>query len=767
MKKHILNLCLLLLAFPAALIAQSGSVAIIEYIEGDPFEVLVTSPDGIEEEAYIGMEVELESTIQTGLASVELSLDPNGTILNLDQDTLFELTSIQGRRSSEETVFTLLQGRLRTVAARSGVQNRYSIKTPTAVCGIRGTEILNTVTPDGSSIICKTGSVEVINAIDSTNRVLISANEMVNTAAPLFNSEILSPEAVAQAFDSLPFIQLDPTAVPSVDAPAVSESNDSLDTEPEVGETTEETAVTEPTNESEDELASGPESMEESSTPVVSTPTAVVPTSTDVTSDEADEPTRDREPSALEKWFHENMGFEIGTIVIEGETYAKVIAQPVIRTDKMALGLYLPIIYKSNMLDPNDWYQPESNSEWSFGSDQDELWDTLVDINNDLWLKIRFFEYGNPLWDTFYLKLGNLDTMTLGHGTLVSEYNNNINFPSVRKVGINTGVTLGNFGLEALLDDAKDPSLVGGRLKLGAEKGMAFGIAGVVDINMASDFVNPNTLERDPDYYGNPIMLGTSLDLELFKINTDLMKLMAFVDGAAVTPIFRTEPDSSFNFDYKDRFGLIWDGSSLHNYGAVAGLRSELLIVDLALDLRYENGTYFHRMFNNIYDRYKLVYLNKMMSYLNGNTENISEHRLAIYGEGGFSIMDDRIRLMAGYEWPWEFDGSNLKVNMEEDYLKIGLELEKGLIPVYDISGAIYYERVAFAQAVADNNLELFDANTVLSGELVMPLAPTLDLALVASSTTVYDNDGDLQVDSETGLPKIVPVFNIETRIHF
>ena len=67
MKKCLRFLPALFLLFSAPyLTAQQGSSAVIEYIEGDPFEVTVTYPSGEIEEGYIGQDIELGTTIQTG-----------------------------------------------------------------------------------------------------------------------------------------------------------------------------------------------------------------------------------------------------------------------------------------------------------------------------------------------------------------------------------------------------------------------------------------------------------------------------------------------------------------------------------------------------------------------------------------------------------------------------------------------------------------------------------------------------------------------------
>ena len=657
------------------------------------------------------------------MANVEIRLDPNGTIFNLGSDTLFVLNAIQDRENSSETSLSLFKGHLRTIAARLGGNYKYTINTPTSVCGIRGTEVLNSVTETGSFIVCKSGLVDVISAIDPDNRTQIGPNQRVNTLAALFTPLTVTAEEVGALFNQLPFRKLNPADVPG-------QLEELISGEAEAEDEAEEEA------EEEAEAAAGAGAPAADSAPSVSQGS--------------------REPSPFEQWLSNHMNMQLGSITIDGETWAKAVAQPVFIFDKVRLGLFLPIIYRDNFLDPDDWYHPEGNDEWSFGSDQGDWVSTLQDFNNDLWLKVRFFEYGDPNWDPFYLKAGNLETMTLGHGSLVHNYTNNTNFPSERMLGLNAGVKLGGFKLESLLDDASEPSLMGGRIQLRSGKPFALGIASVVDLFPAAE-------AEDPDSLGDPYLLGSSLDLELFTINTALVKLQPFIDVSTVLPIYRNRPDGT-TFDTSDPFKLVWDDGTLKNYGVKGGVIGKLTLIDFMLDLRYENGLYRHNLFDNLYQRNRLSQIVRINDYL--ENPDSTDSTLGVYGEGGFKLFQEKVRLSAAYLWPWEIDGSDIIIT-DEDYFRLGLEIKKGLVPVYNISGAIYYERAYFASSIAEGNFVWLNEDSILTGEVVLPLAPTLDLAMIVSSSTVYDDQGNLIMESDGITPKVVPVFSIETRIHF
>ncbi|MBN1646633.1 MAG: hypothetical protein JW874_01250, partial [Spirochaetales bacterium] len=74
------------------------------------------------------------------------------------------------------------------------------------------------------------------------------------------------------------------------------------------------------------------------------------------------------------------------------------------------------------------------------------------------------------------------------------------------------------------------------------------------------------------------------------------------------------------------------------------------------------------------------------------------------------------------------------------------------------IHGSIFYDRTYFIPTLAGRDgfedFSLFDANTVFGGEIVYEIVPTLDLALLVTTTVNDDNEA-------------VPSIGIETRVHF
>ncbi|MFN3660991.1 MAG: FecR domain-containing protein, partial [Brevinematales bacterium] len=132
----------------------------------------------------------------------------------------------------------------------------------------------------------------------------------------------------------------------------------------------------------------------------------------------------------------------VGGENIDGQLWNKIILSPVVRISNFGVGLYIPVYFISfdDLGYPSRWY---NTKEWDFASFEDSL--------HDIALKIRFLEYKNK-WLLF--RIGSLPNMTLGHGILVNNYANDIEFPAVRKVGSQIKVDAKVVGFEVLTGNA-------------------------------------------------------------------------------------------------------------------------------------------------------------------------------------------------------------------------------------------------------------------------------------------------------------------------
>jgi hypothetical protein len=725
-----LPLLFLLLCSSATLFGQYGDPKAILAYAADEFEVEIVDAKGnYVPDIYTGMELSEGDTIRTNKTVAEISLDPNGSILKLAANTVFTIKELQ-RTEAGTNDFHMVAGKLRTIASRTAVRSSYRVSTPSAVCGVRGTDfgVISIPGIEEKAFVLK-GAIEYSNAAGQS--INLSAGQIADALAATFQAIQASQQQLQDLVQDVIFEQLDPDQVPG-QAPEIEE----------------------PEEPAEEEVAEEIEEEEEVEEPL--------------TADTVEDPTpaaaeagpgASSEDGVLGK-LGELLGLQIGTVTIDGLTYSKAVLQPVFEIGKLRAALYLPVIYSNDLFNPDDWYEPRGNNEWSFGADQDwdnKPLDVVSDLFTDLFLKIRYLEYGNNR-DPFYLRIGNLRTMTIGHGILMRNYANDFDFPAIRRLGLNTGVRGNKTGFELVANDLTAPEVFGGRLvwrPAGMNFPLGFGLSGIIDINPAA--------MKDPDDSVTPddmMLLGTAMDAELPVMENSLLSMVFFTDAAAMLPV--VNGDVKLEAVYDETKTTFSEG--MRNYGIESGLFGNLLFVDYRLSYRYYKGVFRPTIFGPSYERLRGVYASQFWDYLQ-NPENPDYNNIAmgIYGEAGATILN-LFRLEAGYLWPWSPEGPN----PEEDQLNLTLTVMPDVIPVIGLYGSITYSRTKFIPWISgssDEDLSMFDAYTAFSGEIIYPVAPSLNIVLAVGSVIKYE--GSEPVYNSDGNPEMVPSFTLETRVSF
>ena len=203
-----------------------------------------------------------------------------------------------------------------------------------------------------------------------------------------------------------------------------------------------------------------------------------------------------------------NMGLAVGSATINDTIYNQVALRPELSLGKLGIGFDL-VMYIDNE-----------------GNIRKDEWDEPSDFVD----KILYLRWGQKS-DPFWLMWGSLNNVTLGYGGLLNGYSNMMEFPSVRKVGINTGFTIGKFGTEVFLSNMKDFSrggtLIGlrGTYKISDALPITLGMNFVQDMNQFSglkdtdgddypdlfdDFPNDKDLWSDTDGDGIADLNGGS-----------------------------------------------------------------------------------------------------------------------------------------------------------------------------------------------------------------------------------------------------------------
>ena len=329
-----------------------------------------------------------------------------------------------------------------------------------------------------------------------------------------------------------------------------------------------------------------------------------------------------------------NMGLAVGSATINDTIYNQVALRPELSFGKLGIGLDL-VMYIDNE-----------------GNVRKDEWDEPSDFIDKL-LYIRWGQKSDPFW----LVWGSLDNVTLGYGGLLSGYSNMIEFPSVRKVGINTGFGFGNFGTEIFLSNMKDFSRGGtlmglrGTYKISESLPITIGMNFVQDMNqfsglkdkdgdnypdMFDDFPDDKTLWNDTDgdgipdinggnktpdggwdidADGNNILDSQQTDLKLksepFKSNNNeaVAQGFAFDIGYPVvrSKAFNLEIYSEFNtlsFSQSKGDTTYFKRDKMNGSGiTVPGMRASVFgFLNLSFEYRIKKGYFVPQFFDGSYD---------------------------------------------------------------------------------------------------------------------------------------------------------------------
>ena len=133
-----------------------------------------------------------------------------------------------------------------------------------------------------------------------------------------------------------------------------------------------------------------------------------------------------------------------GLTFIGTDPYIQLQAQPDIPLGKVNIGLDLVVLYDPYASDADPQFLAEDGESWESPS---------------TWLRlIRYVSYAQP-YDPFYFRLGELDYITIGHGSIMSGYSNY----DRRGARINLRQSNNRYGVETMVNDLGNPLIFGGR----------------------------------------------------------------------------------------------------------------------------------------------------------------------------------------------------------------------------------------------------------------------------------------------------------------
>ena len=612
MTRSLLFIITLLLYLPQL---QADVIARLIKIEGDVYFKRM-GMDTFSEKGKLGAAIQNGDAIkvgETGFGAI-MYLDDK-TILKIRENTKFSFMETQNTRTVDLTHGTLLNN-----VNSEGRTKSFRIQTPVSVASVKGTQFAAIVSQTGvDQFIGKEGLFEVLNMI-SGETVAVGPGQ----------------KAISNATGSLVQAPASPGDYPN--DPEVEEYQ-----EPEIEEL----------DESPDEI------RQEKSPEAPETPGKLKSVESEEAPKTPDEPEQIESEEAPEleetpdipedgvggtppKPF--GMGMGIGSVTLDGVLFNQLALRPEINIGKIGIGLDL-VVYMDNE-----------------GNMRDDEWD----IENDPGLlldKILFIRYGKKT-DPVWVKYGSIEGLTLGYGGLMNNYSNMMEFPSVRRVGVNTGFNIGPVGGELFLSNIKDMSRGGTVTGLRAaytvsdDLPLSIGVNFITDANMFSglkdkdgdsypdvfdDFPDDSTLWNDTDGDGWPdpghggSVLDSLVDIDADGDNIiDAEENIADINLKATPFSLKDNKASTTGLSFDIGYPVLQsDAISLMIYAeyntlkfpavstsdssfirkersgsgiSVPGIRSTLFgILSLSLEYRMINGSYIPQFFDQAYDLNRVV----------------------------------------------------------------------------------------------------------------------------------------------------------------
>ena len=451
------------------------------------------------EKAKLGISLNNGDALKVGaLSYASIMYVNNKSVVKLRENTQLQLMDTQNTRTVDVDFGTTL-----SKVMKQGRTKKFRVQTPSSVASVKGTEFASIVDPISGvdQFLCKSGSFDVMNMASGQTVSVGPGQKAVSNAVGNLVQAPASPNEYPPDPQTTPYEQgtkpseREASKKTSQTAP---EELKQTGLDPQKRDTPKENQRQEPEPEPEPELKPEPQSIEQSGKSGMEKP-----------------PTVPKKPFGL--------GLGVGSVTLEGVLYNQLSLRPEINIGKLGFGLDL-VMY----IDNEGNIRPD---EWDFKSDPSMLLD-----------KILFIRYGEKT-DLAWIKYGSIEGMTLGYGGLLSGYSNMMEFPSVRRVGINTGFNLGPVSGEVFLANVKDFSrggtLVGFRTAYTVSDNfpLSIGINYITDANMFSglkdrdedtfpdifdDFPDDSTLWNDTDNDGWPDPgQGNSVPDSLIDIDAD------------------------------------------------------------------------------------------------------------------------------------------------------------------------------------------------------------------------------------------------------
>ena len=691
------------------------------------------------------------------------------SIIKIKANTKFSFMDSPNTRTID-----LVHGTLLNKINKEKRTKSFRIQTPVSVASVKGTEFAAIVSQKGiEQFVCKEGSFEVLNMISGQTVIVGPGQKAFSNSTGDLVQAVATPKDYPQDPEVEENIESELEEILESQDIEAQEQNAPPELEPDL-EPKEEPQV-------ENETQSGEQIPE------------------DINQEEILENNQNPEseipsPGAQAKPF--SLGLGIGSATLDGVLYNQLALRPEINIWKIGIGLDL-ILY----IDNEGNIAPVVQEKWDIKNDPSLILDKI--------LYIRYGQKTEPGW----FKYGSLESLTLGYGGLVNNYSNIMEFPSVRRVGINGGFNIGPVSGELFLSNLKDigrgGTLSGVRLsyKISKQLPISFGFNYVVDANMFSsmkdtdsdtypdifdDFPNDSSMWNDTDGDGYPdpgngiSVPEDSIDIDAngnnildeneeqitlkarpFSLKNNKAKVSGFSFDVGY-PIFKSK---AFSLNIYSEFNSlsfpsVKNISRIERKGngiTIPGFSSTIFgILSLSLEYRLIKDSYIPQFFDQAYDLNRVVISTKTDTLSESDSTIVQTKDMMVFGDYEVDDSGSSSSGLYGSAGLNLFDLVNFSAsytNMTQDSLEIKsftafLNLNTDNIPKIN-SAMAFYQR--------NNEPNPFDfknasENTIMGYRIGYELSR--GVSLIWDFRQYYRDDG-------TGVLKPIRQTTIETAFNF
>lgn len=298
-----------------------------------------------------------------------------------------------------------------------------------------------------------------------------------------------------------------------------------------------------------------------------------------------------------------NIAGGMGINWIDGKPHYRISFRPEISFSEVGIGLDLNLDF-----DPEGKLRTENFNEAS-----------------DYLSIIRYVRYGIKN-DPVFIKVGALDYYTLGHGSIMNQYNNSPTYDN-RRIGLVADIDFGKFGFESIFSSFSPAGVFGIRgyvrpLQLSSASdipilsNLEVGASFVTDINEDAGIINGQYISADQEFKVSSDTGAISIygfDLGLPLLNSSVTDITLYADYSKIAK-FGSGVATGVKFDFN---------------------LSTLLNITAKLERRFNSGKYIPAYFNSLHEieRFKVDSSKGTFTSKALVLNNISETMNGFYGD--------------------------------------------------------------------------------------------------------------------------------------